>query len=442
MNRLNRENLIRKIKKLPKVPGVYLFKDSRARVLYVGKAKNLRSRVSSYFQESSDLLSSRGPRIADMVTKVLDIDFLECPNEVEALLRESRLIKDIQPPYNERQTDDKTFPYIEITTRDEFPGVYVTRNPDPKSKLFGPFVSPSSLKPAMRELQKIFRFRSCSLNIRNDDGKRRFFRPCLLYAINQCSGPCGGKISREEYQIDIRQLIKFLSGKRSSVIRETNREMERASQELKYERAAKLRDRIKAIDSLSLAGNPGIHLQPEVFFQDPSAGLERLANLMNLDGEPRIIEGIDIANLQGGEACGSLVQFIDGMPFKSGYKRYKIKSAQTNDDYAMIREVVSRRYKHASEGEELLPDLILIDGGPGQLNAAYEAFDFLHFTPPVIVSLAKKEEKIYSRQNDTPVKLPRNDPGLKLLQQIRDEAHRFVQHYHHILRRKKVMGES
>ena len=440
-------NTLKKIRQqissLPKAPGVYLFKDNKARVLYIGKAKDLRARVLSYFQPATDLLSSRGPMIAEMITKVTDIDFIECETEVEALLQESRLIKDIQPPYNERQTDDKTFPYLEITIKDEFPAVYITRKPDKYSKLFGPFVSVVSLRAAVQELQKIFRFRTCKLNIKETDEKRKFFRPCLLYAIKQCSAPCGGKITRQEYKDDINQLIKFLSGKRSSILRTMNRQLQQAADELRYEEAAKLRDRIKAIESLSLAGKPDVHVQPEIFFQDPRIALETLAKLLNLENPPRIIEGFDIANLQGSQACGSMVQFIDGLPFKSGYRRFKIKSAPTNDDYAMIKEVIARRYRHVAEGEELIPDLILIDGGQGQLRAAMAAFENLHFKPPKIIALAKKNEEIFiDIERGNPIRLQRNNPALKLLQQIRDEAHRFVQHYHHILRRKKVMEEN
>jgi excinuclease ABC subunit C len=442
MKDINRESFLRKkIQELPKVPGVYLFKDSEGRVLYIGKSIDLRSRVSSYFQPSSDLLASRGPRIVEMIVKVQDIDYLECENEVEALLSENRLIKDIQPTYNERQTDDKSYPYLEITTQDEFPIVFITREPNPKSKLFGPFINPTGLRAAYQQLQRIFKFCSCNTTIWIE--KKKSFRPCLLHSIGLCSAPCAGKISKEDYRADIKRLIKFLTGKRSALIRLMKKDMEKASADMNFEEAAKLRDQIKALDSLSLAGKPDVHLQPEVFFQDPREGLEKLTSILNMADPPRIIEGFDIANLQGGEACGSMVQFIDGMSFKAGYKRFKIKyTSNRSDDYDMIREVVSRRYRHVANGEELLPDLILIDGGAGQLHAAYDAFKLLDISTPKIISLAKKEELLYTGSPDDPIKLSRNNPALKLLQRIRDEAHRFAQHYHHILRRKKVFGEQ
>jgi len=432
-----------KIKSLPRSPGVYLFKDSLGRVLYVGKAKDLRSRVASYFQDSANLLATRGPEIAHMIEQAVDFDWIECDSEVDALLQENRLIKDIQPPYNERLRDDKTFPYLEITIKDDFPGVYVTRKPRPQgSKLYGPFVSASGLRAAVNALQKVFKFRTCTLDIRTDDDKRRFFRPCLLYSINQCSAPCADRISKEDYRKDIQRLIKFLGSKRSVVLRQLEREMNQAAKELRFEDAARLRDQIKAIQALSLSGDPDLDVQPEVFFIDPTKGLEKLADLLGLDSPPRIIEGIDIANIHGQEACGGLVCFIDGRPFKAGYRRFRIKTVEGIDDYAMIREVVTRRYRHAADGEELYPDVILIDGGLGHLHAALEAFREMDIRPPMVMSLAKREEEIFTQFHPEPIKLPANDEALRLLQQVRDEAHRFAQHYHHLLRRKRVLEDD
>ncbi|MFQ6048392.1 MAG: UvrB/UvrC motif-containing protein [Phycisphaerae bacterium] len=282
-----------KVRRFPKGPGVYLMKDRRGRVLYVGKAKDLRARVSSYFQDSADLLRARGPEIAHMIGQVVEVDFLECETEVDALLQENRLIKDIQPPFNERLRDDKTFPYLEITTGDDFPGVYVTRKPRPKgSKLYGPFVSAAGLRDAVNALQKVFRFRTCELEIAADDERRRFFRPCLLYSIHQCSAPCADKISRQEYRKDIDRLRKFLASKRSVVLRQMRREMAEAASQLRFEEAAGLRDRIKAIEALSLSGAVDEHVQPEVFHVDPRKGLEKLARLLGTEQAPRIIEGI------------------------------------------------------------------------------------------------------------------------------------------------------
>ena len=432
-----------KIGQFPKLPGVYLMKDGRGRVLYVGKAKDLRARVSSYFQDSANLLNTRGPEIAAMAAKVVDVDFLECDTEVDALLQENRLIKDIQPPYNEQLKDDKSFPYLEITTGDDFPGVLVTRSPRAKgTKLYGPFTSAGGLRDAVNALQKVFKYRTCELDIRVDDDKRRFFRPCLLYNINRCTAPCADKIGREDYRRDIERLKRFMVSKRSVVLREMEKEMKAAAEALAFEEAARVRDRIKAIQSLALSGDVDQDVQPEVFYVDPAKGLERLEKILELEHTPRIIEGIDIANLQGDESVGSLVCFIDGRPLKSGYRRFRIKTVSGQDDYAMIREVVQRRYRHAAEGEEMYPDVILIDGGLGQLHAALEACGDMFVKPPMVISLAKREEEIYIQARKRPLRLPRNDAALRLLQHVRDEAHRFAQHYHHILRRKRQFDED
>jgi excinuclease ABC subunit C len=438
------EGVRRKVAELPTAPGVYLFKDAAGRVLYVGKAKSLRSRVASYFQPSADLLASRGPEIERMVEElVADLEVLECQSEVEALLQENRLIKDIQPRFNERQKDDKSFPYLQITADEVFPRVSITRQPRTEGvKLFGPFVSPSDLRAALPLMQRVFKFRTCNLDIREDDETRRFFRPCILHSIKQCTGPCADLVRREDYARQVRMLKQFLTSGGGPIRRELEQRMKEAAKSLEFERAAELRDELQALEGLHRRGLAERDEQPEVFFVDPAEGLLRLAQALGLAAPPQIIEGIDIAHLGGGETCGSMVCFIDGRSFKSSYRRYKIKTARAGDDYAAIREVVWRRYKFAGMNEELFPSIILIDGGPGQLSAAYSAFDELAFRPPMLISLAKKEEVIYVHGRQEPIKLPRRDAALRLLQSVRDEAHRFAQHYHHILRRKAMLGEN
>lgn len=442
-----------KIATFPKSPGCYFMKDAAGQVLYIGKSRDLRARVSSYFQDSADLLSSRGPEIAHMASLVTDIDYLECESEVDALLAENRLIKDTQPPYNERLKDDKSFPYIEITTSDDFPGVYVTRKPRTKgSKLFGPFTSAAGARQAVNVLQKVFKYRTCELEILKTDEKRKYFRPCLLYSIKQCTAPCADKISPEAYDADIKRMLKFMRSKRATLLRQLRKEMQAAAEAQNYEEAAVIRDRLKAIEGLAQSGSVEEDVQPEVFFVDPTTGLEKLGRLLKLEETPRIIEGIDIATLHGQASVGSLVCFIDGRPFKSGYRRFKIKTVSGVDDYAMIREVIARRYKHAANQQELFPDVILIDGGLGQLHAALEAFDHLYnaieaetghaLKPPMVISLAKREELIYVQRESEPIRLARNNEALRLLQSVRDESHRFGQHYHHLLRKKETLEED
>src|SRR5687768_9136964 len=433
--------LLDKAKTLPKTPGVYLMKDAKGRVIYVGKSASLRDRVCSYFQPATKLEYKKAP-LRDLVC---DFDFIQTESEVEALLAENRLIKDIQPRFNARLLDDKTFPYLMVTTGDEFPAVYVTREPRTKAaKLYGPFTSVYQLKEAVTLLQKAFQFRTCHLDIREDDDTRRFFRPCLLYAINQCTAPCAAKIPRDTYAEDVRRLMQFLEGNHKNVLRDLEKEMIEASKDMNFERAAKLRDEIKALNGLGARAKKGDqeYWQPESFVTNPAEGVAALQEALGLSEPPRIVEGIDIAHLQGGEMVGSKVCFIDGKPFKDAYRRYKIKHGQGNNDYLSIQEVVSRRYREAGTNNELYPDVIVIDGGLGQLHAAMEVFRSMDVKPPMVISLAKKEELVYTQAKSEPIRLARNNTGLKLLQYLRDEAHRFAQHYHHILRRKSQLEED
>ncbi|MFA6133878.1 MAG: excinuclease ABC subunit UvrC [Phycisphaerae bacterium] len=437
------EDLRKKVSALPTGPGVYLFKDAAGVVLYVGKAKSLRSRVGSYFQPSADLIASRGPDIERMIAElVCDVDILECDSEVDALLRESRLIKGIQPRFNERQKDDKTFPYLQVTTGEDFPRVSITRQPlRSGARLYGPFVSPTDLRAALPLMQRVFKFRTCTLDILESDDSRRFFRPCILYNIKQCTAPCAAHVGQADYGRQIARFRDFLESKGTVIRRKFAEEMKQAAARQDYERAAELRDELAALEGLQKRGLVHEHVQPEAFFIDPTEGLTRLAEILGA-GPIRTIEGIDIAHLAGEGMCGSMVCFIDGKPFKSAYRRYKIKTVAGVDDFASIREVVWRRYKLAGMNEELFPDVILIDGGKGQLSAAYDAFEGLEFRPPALLSLAKREEELFIHGRDEPLRLPRNDVALRLLMAVRDEAHRFAQHYHHVLRRRATFEEE
>ncbi|RKY12585.1 MAG: excinuclease ABC subunit UvrC [Planctomycetota bacterium] len=431
------------VRGFPSAPGLYFMKDADEKVLYVGKAKNLRSRVSSYFQPGAKLAESRGPRIVEMVHKTASVDYIQTESEVDAILQEARLIKDIGPPYNSDLKDAKTFPYLEITTRQAFPGVYITRNPqDSKSRLFGPFTNVRDLRAVMGVLQKIYRFRTCKLDIGDKDDKRRFFRPCLLYSIKQCTAPCGDRVSKDDYRLQIKDLVKFLQSKRSTVLRQLTKQMSQTSELMDFEAAAMYRDRIRLIENLDKRGTVEGNVQPEVFAGDPAEAMGKLQAILKSPQPIRIIEGFDIAHLAGSDTVGSMVQFIDGRPFKNGYRRFKIKTVKGVDDYACLKEVVARRYKRAMAGQELWPDLILIDGGVGQLGAVQEVFGEMNAPMPNLASIAKKEEIIYVYGHTKPLKLPANSAVRKLFQFVRDESHRFAQHYHHLLRSKRVLGES
>jgi excinuclease ABC subunit C len=424
-----------KVKQFPTAPGVYLMKDAQGRVLYVGKAKNLRNRASHYFTKAA----LEDMRTSDLVPLIADIDFVPAESEVDALLLEARLVKDIQPRFNVDLKDDKTFPYLQIRIREDFPRVEFTRTPRRKGvKLYGPFTSAKSLRHAIQVLQRLFKFRTCTLDIKADDVRWRWFRPCILHSIHQCTAPCNFRVTKEEYRKQIRALRMVLEGKKAKLIAEMEREMEEASTALRYEKAARLRDEIQSLQNLGLRGDVKRDVQPEVFPIDPKKGLHGLRKILGLAHLPRTIEGVDIAHLGGDDTVASLVNFIDGLPFKPNYRRYRIKSVEGVDDFASIREVVTRRFRRKVREEELFPDILLIDGGKGQLNAALEAFRFLNIEPPCLLSLAKREEEIYRPGDAAPLRLGRHSAALRLLQYVRDEAHRFAQHYHHILRRKKM----
>jgi len=427
-----------KVKGFPQTPGVYLMKDAQGIVIYVGKAKNLRSRASSYFFQAA----AQEFRTADWIGEIADIDYMDCASEVDALLTENRLIKDIQPRHNKDLKDDKSFPYLMITTHEDYPRVEVTRTPkDRGAKLYGPFTSAGQLRGAIQVMQRVFKFRTCALDIEEADTRWKWFRPCLLASIDQCTAPCNLRISKEDYRRDIRRLQTFLEGGSVRLLAQMREEMAEASKVLDFEKAARLRDEILLLENLDRRGEIDTHAQPEVFHIDPKKGMRGLKKILGMDREPRIIEGVDIAHLAGKDTVASLVQFIDGLPFKPGYRRYKIEGVEGIDDFRSIHEVVSRRFRKLSEDQSTYPDLLMIDGGKGQLNAALAAFRDQGLTPPTIVSLAKREEEIYQPGESEPIRLSRHAFALRLLQYVRDEAHRFAQHYHHILRRKSTLDD-
>ncbi len=435
---MDNDTLLEKAHTLAEGPGVYIMHDKDGTEIYVGKAKNLRRRVSSYFQKRN-----RQSKDLALVQHIADFEFVETDSELEAFLLESRLIKDLQPRYNVLLKNGDDYPLIEITWGDDFPMVRTAwRRENPESRYFGPYVGAGDIKAALAALQRIFRFRSCQRQISADNPRHLHQRGCLNYHLKRCAGACTGRVTKEEYRRRISGLCRFLSGQKKDLIDDMQKDMEKAAAELRFEDAADLRDTIDSL--LALNQHPGLNedltpLNPQT---EPEKGLEALQQHLGLADMPRRIEGIDIANLMGKEVVGSLVSFLDGSPFKEGYRRYRIKTVDGQDDFASISEVVRRRYGKMLELGEAFPDIILIDGGKGQLAAAAEALREVGANPKVLMSLAKKEEIPYVAGRPEPLNLPRRDAGLRLLQHVRDEAHRFAQHYHHILRRKAMFGEK
>lgn len=448
--------LLTKSRGLDAVPGVYLMKDCEGGVLYVGKAARLPDRVSSYFVPSAEL----GFKKQSMLDYVADFEVIPCEGEWEALLAENRLIKDLRPRFNVKLVDDKTFPYLAVTQNEDFPRVFITRNPGAAelkgARVFGPFTAVSSLRWAVQHLQRVFKFRTCKLDIVAGAPENKRFRPCLLHSIGRCTAPCADRVSMRDYRADTERFVRFVGSKRSVMLRELEQEMLSASAAMEFEKAAVLRDQMRAIERLDQRASRRDRWQPETenaFVVDPKKGTRALQKALGLEEPIRCIEGFDIAHLMGGETVASKVCFVDGRPLKNEYRRYRVRGpgfradegvggfAAVNDDYASIREVISRRYREAGAGHELYPDVILIDGGLGQLHAAQEAFEVLGVMPPMVISLAKKEELLFVQRRSEPLKLGRENPGLKLCQAVRDEAHRFARAYHHVLRRKKTLDE-
>jgi excinuclease ABC subunit C len=427
-----------KVRTFPTTSGVYLMKDGSGNVIYVGKAKNLRSRASSYFSKEA----ANDVRIRDWIGFVKDVDYIETADAIAAVFTEARMIKDLRPKYNKSLKDDKTFPYLQIRTREEYPRVEITRKPRRKGvRLYGPFTGSKHLRIAMDLLQRLLQFRTCSLDIKSTEDRWKWFRPCLLHSIRRCTAPCNFRVSREDYRRQIKKLIFILEGKKDKLIKRMEREMTAAAEALNFEKARRIRDEITAIQKLDLRGDTKTDVQPEVFPIDPKKGLHGLKKVLGLTQVPRTIEGMDIAHLSGQDTVASLVSFLDGLPFKPGYRRFKIKSVEGVDDFASMREVVTRRFRRLRDEDEVFPDILLIDGGKGQLNAALEAFRALGIDPPCLISLAKQEEEIFRPGEAESIKLSKHSAALRLLQYVRDEAHRFAQHYHHMLRRKRLTDE-
>lgn len=391
-------NLKDTIKSFPESPGVYLMKNIKGEIIYIGKATSLKHRVSSYFQKDLPHKTQR------QMSEVSSIDFQETDSTVEAILLESRLIKKYSPIYNIKEKDDKSRIYVHIS-KEEYPRLYTLRETDLiqiKEKnpiLYGPFLSASSLESALELIRKIIPFRSC---------KKLPKKKCLYGYIGLCSAPCEKNISKEDYRKNIRMVRDFFEGKKGRVVSELNRELKKLSKNQRFEEAAKIRDRIFALEHLK---------QAFAIKQDITTIFNR-------------VEGYDISNISGAFAVGSMVVFIDGMPEKSEYRKFRIKWVKGANDVGMIKEILRRRFKNEWD----VPDLILIDGGKGQVGAAVQIIKENNLNIPV-VGLAKgpdrkKDEIITSRT------LPRGETVL--FKQVRDEAHRFAKGYYEKLHRREV----
>ncbi len=404
-----------KIKALPLTSGVYLMKNADGKIIYIGKAVSLRKRVQSYFRKTQTM-----SKTDQLVAEIRDIATLDTHSEAQALILEANLVKEHLPKYNFDLRDDKSYPLIEVTG-ETFPRVEIVRPVVriPTSKYFGPYVDSRLIREALGILRKIFHFRTCDPFPKKE---------CLDFHIGLCQAPCIGKISAKEYLCNIRSVCLILEGKKDELYRTLKSEMETLSREKNFEQAAKIRDQLQAIGAL-YSGSPDVNYYKEA---------EQLQRALGLPRMPERIEGFDISNIMGEQSVGSMVSFLMGKPDKSQYRRFRIKEVSGIDDFKMIAEIVRRRYRRLKQEGLAFPDLVVIDGGKGQLSAACHELEKLSVSIPII-SLAKREEEIFLPGKRKPVILSRQSLGLKLLQRLRDEAHRFALSYHRNLRAKNML---
>ena len=536
-----------RLQSVPQKPGVYLMKDRKGEIIYIGKASSLRNRVRSYFQPSAPF----HPRLNTLRRKIADFNYIVTDSEVEALILEANLIKEHKPRYNVNLKDDKKYPYIAIS-REPYPRIYVTRKlRDDGTEYFGPYTDVKAMRRTLDTLRRVIPVRTCRWKLPD----QRPPRPCLNFQIKRCVGPCQGLISPEDYARLVEEARLFLKGRSDELVKTLQEKMEQASRELKFELAAQFRDRLADLQSvlvrqkvfilkkedrdiisiaweqddaigvvMELRGGklldrkhyhlggvarfsreevlsafvrqfylsavtipPEIHLpfhiedepaiaawlsrrrggkvricvpqrgdkaklvgmvtkNAELLLTEWQLKRERtlphtvvaLQKDLRLPTPPRRIEALDISNLGGTDAVGSVICFQDGRPKKSQYRRFKIKTVEGQDDYAMINEVVQRRFSDLKQQNQPLPDLLVVDGGKGQLSSAVAALNELGISNQPVIGLAKRLEEVFLPGLPDPQNIPKSSSSLKLLQAVRDEAHRFAVSYHRKLRGKKI----
>lgn len=411
------------LRNLPDRPGVYLMRDEAGTVIYVGKAKSLKKRVSSYFRHAS----FASPRLRKLVQSIWDISAIRTETEVEALILEAKLIRKYSPFFNVDLKMSDRYPYIKIT-EEPFPRVVVTRQKASDGAFyFGPYVSAGDVRSLLRLIERYFPLRICSKELRPDQ-RREGERPCLRFALGRCMAPCAGYVSASDYRDRADDVMLLLQGQSSEVVERLRARMDRAAAALQFEEAARLRDTIRAIWKITRQRITSP--LKEEFDGDMWLCLNSLQEKLGLPMLPWRIDGFDISHMSGRETYGVVVVFEQGMPNRSLYRKFRIKTVEGVDDFRSMEETVSRRYGRCVQGNEPLPQLILIDGGPVQLDFAKKALAGLRLDHIPTVSLAKEEELIYHTIDAPPLRLGLDAPALQLLQRVRDEAHRFAVQSH------------
>ncbi|HTB80646.1 MAG TPA: excinuclease ABC subunit UvrC [Opitutaceae bacterium] len=424
-------DLKEKVRHLPDRPGVYLMKDRLGRIIYVGKAKSLKKRVSSYFQRARS--RTLHPKIRALIRMITDFDIMEVKSEPEALLLEGRLIKQWRPKYNTDFTDDKRFLLVRVEPAEELPRFRLTRlKKDDLSRYFGPFAHSGLLRKTLAQMRRQFGILLGDAQPqRLADGTWQLYDDVRreLYGFHNT-------VTAEDYRRRVDEACNFLEGKSREWLGTLRAEMLAAAEKQEFEKAAELRDVVFALEQ-TLRKTRKFERTSAPASADEEA-MAALGEALGLDGPPQTMECFDISHISGTFVVASMVRFSGGRPDKDHYRRFQIKSFVGNDDFRAMEEVVSRRYRRLAAEHKVFPDLVVIDGGRGQIGAALKAFIGLDCMPPPLIGLAKKRETVIFPDERPPLNLPLNHPGLKLLQRLRDEAHRFANTYNADLRSKKI----
>ncbi|MGB2578572.1 excinuclease ABC subunit C [Elusimicrobium simillimum] len=430
---------------LPKSPGVYIMRSNLGEVLYVGKAKNISNRVRQYFQGSARL--SRGWKLPSLLPLIARIDYIVAASERDALVLEDRLIKKYKPFFNSDGKDDKSYPYVKITDED-FPRAMLVRSKKMTGKYYGPYPHAGAVKNLLRFLWKsgYAPLRPCKWSFsRTKPLDARKINTCVYFHTGQCPAPCAGKISYAKYNQIVDRFEKIVDGGYAQIKREFSRAMRAASKNMQYERAAQMRNFLDSLDHMSERIIVSQYKDDKIVqAMDASVKLKRLAEVLGLKRVPQHIEAFDNSGLYGRAAVGSMVCFINGKKHHSHYRKFKIKSTLPgtgNDDYLMMREVVGRRLTALKRAGEPMPDLMLIDGGKGQLSMAMAAAEDTGVKMNFI-ALAEREEEIFVPGKSESIRLPIGDPALNLLMEMRDEVHRFAVTFHRSLRDKDLLRKD
>jgi excinuclease ABC subunit C len=449
-------HLTEKISQLPHKPGVYIYRDQLNRVIYVGKARDLKKRVSQYFHPSHRW--SADMKTSALLDAVHDLEFHVVRSETEALLLEGRLIKEYRPRYNISFRDDKRFLLVRVDLNEPYPRLTTVRQKkDDGATYYGPFAHSGALRSTLAHIKARYGIRSCRSPLPGE----KDYKHCLDHIIKNCSAPCIAKISREEYLERVKQACEFLEGRSRELLKKLEEEMHRAAEKLDFERAADIRNLLADLKKTTRPTRRFKRHIPTTVL--PEEDIIRLQEVLALPRRPRHIECFDISNISTTHKVASAVVFRDGRPDRYNYRRYRIKTVAGQDDFASMREALFRRYRRmlglkillpgetppetndtstARETTGKLPDLIVVDGGKGQLSAAYDAFAALGVRPPPIIGLAKQREEIFAPDLTEPIVLPHTDGALRLLQRIRDEAHRTANAYHQLLLERRIQESA